>query len=775
MKRVGIGIALLLCILPAVGKGQPACLHTLKLTFVETHNFSPVYPAVVYFDELHRSLETDESGVIILDSLCEGSYTLHVHGAGFKEKTETIVVNGSASLRIKVDYEDHSLHEITVTGERTQTLLQSKDVLNSSQLQAASGKTLADMLQSLSGVTVVGNGATISKPVIHGMSGNRIVMLNNGIRQEDQQWGGEHAPNIDPFLANSVTVLKGAASVRYGMDAIAGVVLVEPEPISAEKGWAGAVNLAGFSNNRMGVASAMAEHTFKKVPSLGFRVQGTFKKGGNYRIPGHWVANTGVEEHNSSASLVYRKLHYGGEVFYSRFNTSLGLYRGSHTGNQEDLIRAITSPDPLVASDFSYALARPRQQVQHDLVKARLYADNRYGIWNLIYGYQRNFRQEYDVLRSENGRAQLNLTLQTHTLNLNLDHKALGGFKGQIGLDGIFQDNSFADGDRLFLPGYQSAGGAVYFVERYTRDRWKAEAGLRYDHRFYGVYNHEGSSQEPVYYKYSYNNASGTAGFSYLPNDRWEWVITLANAWRAPQANELFSAGLHHGAARIELGNKELKPEKSYSASVETRFREGDRLKLDLVLYSQLINDYIYLEPGGELLTIRGYFKTFIYRQTDAWLNGADLTVQYRWAARWQSVLKASTVYAHDRKQKDWLILMPADRFSFNTRFEPSSPKRWNEPFIELSSSYVFHQNRIPENFDDIDYPRPPKGYFLLGGAIGTGVRFGQQPVYLSLSSTNLLNVQYRDYLDAFRYFIDQPGTNLVLRIRVPFNFKNNI
>lgn len=767
-------IAIVLCILPIHVWAQQSCTQTLRLIAVETHDFKPVHPAVIYVEELKKALETDDKGAVSLDSVCFGNYRIHVHGAGYKHTEMLVHFHGQQQVRIKVDYDEHHLTEVTVTDEHTRTLLQSKSQLDKKQLTSASGKTLADMLQSLSGVTMLSNGATIAKPVIHGLHSNRIVMLNNGIRQEDQQWGVEHAPNIDPFLANTVTVVKGAAGVRYGSDAIGGVVLVEPAPLSSKPGWAGEVNLAGFSNNRMGVASFMAEHTLPKMPSLAFRVQGTYKKGGDYRVPGNWVANTGVEERNFSAAMAYRKLHYGGEVFYSQFNTNLGVYRGAHTGNQNDLQQAINSPFPLVTAGFGYSIGRPRQHVVHQLLKAKFYADNRWGVWNLLYGYQRNFRQEYDVMRVDNGRAQLNLTLQTHTINLHLEHKTIGNLKGQVGVDAIVQDNRFQDGDRLFIPTYQSAGGALYLIERYANNNWTAEAGLRYDYRFYGVYNPEGSNQQSVYYRYHYNNLSGTLGLRYRPSHTWNLDLTLANAWRAPQANELFSAGLHHGSARIELGNRDLRPERAYSLNIGAKYQPNDKLSAELTLYSQLINDFIFLEPGANLLTIRGYFKTFNYRQTNAWLNGADLSMQYHWTDQLHSTFKASTLFARDRQRNDWLILMPADRLSLSTRYGKDLSRRWKECFVELGGRYVLQQRRIPGNFDEIDFPRPPGSYFLLDASVGVTLYAQRQPFYLSLAATNLLDQRYRDYLDVFRYFLDQQGRNIALRIRVPLDFKTD-
>lgn len=765
-------IMLLLCMYSISVYAQGDCKLSVDVLVSEKHNGQPVYPLTVHIDELQREFETNEKGRFTISDICEGTYTLHFHAYSYEHAVEQVTIKKSGELKFRIGHEEHIMKEVTVATERNQTLLQDKDALNKQDIAANSGKNLADMLKNVNGVNAISNGATIAKPVIHGLHSNRIVLLNNGVRQEDQQWGGEHAPNIDPFLAGNITVVKGAASVKYGTDAIAGVVLVEPAPLRRMAGTDAELNLAGFSNNRMGVASATVNHNFKQLPALSLRAQGTFKKGGNYRVPGYWVANTGVQEADYSGAIGWNKLHYGAEVFYSHFETDLGIYRGSHTGNQADLEAAIRSDKPLVPAGFTYDIARPRQHVLHDLAKVKLYRDSKVGMFHLVYGYQHNFRQEYDVLRKEVPEAQLNVTLNTQTLNLNLEHRSIGVLAGEVGVDGVQQENFIQPGDRVFIPNYRSKGGAAYAIERYKGDDWTLEGGLRYDYRWYEMFNPEGKSQQVVRYEFDYNSVSGTLGLNKQVRDNWNVSVTASNAWRAPQPNELFSSGFHHGAARVELGDKTLKPERSYNLNVASKYSWG-KLSTDLSLYTQYINNFIYLEPGADLLTIRGYYKTFTYKQTNAHLSGADITGTYAWTGKWESTLKGSFLFARTTKAKDWLILMPADRLSLNTTYKTDIGKRLQECSISIDAKYVFNQYRIPRNFDSIDYPRPPQAYFLADASIGAKLNAGKQPVYLSLSIMNIFNQKYREYLDAFRYFIDQPGTNLALRIRVPIQFNN--
>lgn len=750
------------------------CNINVNVLVVETHNGRPLYPVVAHIDETGATYTTNEKGRFVIDSLCPGKYTFHFHSAGYEHYAELVTITTNSTLKFRLEHLEGVMDEVVIAGAKEHSLLQDRDELSRNQVAAQSGKTLADMLQAINGVTILSNGATIAKPVIHGLYGNRIVMLNNGIRQEDQQWGGEHAPNMDPFLTNNLSVIKGAASVKYGTDAIGGVVLAEAPPLRSEHGWDGELNLAGLGNNRMGVASAVVNHNFKAIPALSFRLQGTYKKGGNYRIPGHWVANTGVEEKNYSATIGWKKLHYGGELFYSRFNTDIGLYRGSHTGNESDMLAAINSDTPLVPADFSYQLARPRQHVVHNLVKAKTYIDSRIGIWRATYAFQNNFRQEYDVQRVETDDAQLNLALNTQTVNLNLEHNPIWKLRGEIGVDGIYQENLMQDGDRVFLPNYRSTGAALYAIERYYGEDWTLEGGLRYDYRWYEAFNPEGRNQEVVRYEYNFNNLSGTVGFTKEVNRNWQLTTTISNAWRSPQANELFSAGLHQGAARIELGNKNLLPERAYNLNIESKNKFGNRLSTDVSLYTQYINNYIYLEPGTDILTIRGYFKVFNYKQTNAYLTGTDLSAAFAWNDKLNTTAKASFLFARDVVRKDWLILMPADRLSLNTAYTANLSNMLQECFVSADARYVFNQWRIPSNFDAIDYPRPPAAYFLADLSVGGKLMAGRQPIHISLTAMNIFNQKYRDYMDAFRYFIDQPGTNFVLRLRVPFSFNEH-
>ncbi len=427
--------------------------------------------------------------------------------------------------------------------------------LSGRELDKTRGLTLGDALKRVNGVTAMTNGPNVSKPVINGLHSNRILVLNNGIRQEGQQWGSEHAPEVDPFLANKLVVIKGAGALRYGGDAIGGVVLVEPRALPVKPGLAGEVNMSAFSNNRLGALSAIIEQQIPAVPGLSWRLQGTLRKGGNTRTPDYWLDNTGVEEYNFSAAAGYKRKNYGIELFYSQFNTNLGVFEGSHIGNRTDLEQAIKQGRPLpeYTEGFSYNIERPYQHVEHELFKVKGFVNTgNAGKLNIVVARQFNYRQELDH-NSALSVNQMNLNLTTWTGELLWDHRSWKGLRGTIGATGMYQENSYQR--RLFIPNYESRQWGLFWTEKWESadNKWLLEGGVRYDNKEY--YNISDNTHDIRYPERDYASFSGSLGAQFRITDNFHASVNAARAWRAAGVNELYASGLHHGAAVIEQGD----------------------------------------------------------------------------------------------------------------------------------------------------------------------------------------------------------------------------
>ncbi|MBK6543401.1 MAG: TonB-dependent receptor [Flavobacteriales bacterium] len=213
------------------------CDLVLSGTVMDEHDHTPLAFAEVSVPALGRGTVTDEQGRFRLEGLCAGSLVVRVDHLGCEPIERRIEVREERAIELFLEHHTEELRELEVVRERPDEHVgQAHDALDKHAMERSSGKTLAEMLATIPGVNTLNSGPTISKPVIHGLSGNRILTLNQGVRQEDQQWGTEHAPNLDPFSSDRITVVKGAASVQYGSDALGGVVITRAGGVAQRSG-----------------------------------------------------------------------------------------------------------------------------------------------------------------------------------------------------------------------------------------------------------------------------------------------------------------------------------------------------------------------------------------------------------------------------------------------------------------------------------------------------------------------------------------------------------
>lgn len=671
---------------------------------------------------------------------------------------------------LKAQVDSLELKQVEVIGKKKeQTPTQSSVELSGKELDHARGLSLGEMLQKVPGVSVLQTGPTIFKPVVQGMYGQRVLIMNNGVRQEGQQWGSEHAPEIDPFVASRITVVKGASSVRYGSDAIGGVILVDPRPLRKEAGWGGEVNLGAFSNNRAGVGSAILEYSPGKVSGLSGRIQGTYRRAGNSRTPDYYLKNTGLEEYNFSYALGYLKRKAGIELFYSQFNTELGIFSASHIGNLTDLQRAIESSVPLETSGFSYKIDRPYQQVSHELFKASSYL--RTGSGNKLsvnYAFQYNDRKEYDKHKplndslAELDQPELELHITTHTANLLYEHQLGKSLNGAFGVTGIAQGNVYLG--RFFIPNFKSYAGGIFLTEQWQRNRWMAEAGIRYDYKRLQVFYYEKNVyQDP---EFNFGNFSGSLGASYQAASHVKLRANIGTAFRPPHVSELFSNGLHHGAASVEVGNKNLRSERAYNFSLSANL-QYTKLYAEVNAYYTRIQDYIYLAPVfPATLTIRGAFPTFQYTQIEADFAGVDAWLSDSLNKNFTVTSKGSVLYAYNNTANERLILTPPARIENGVLWHFRLGKKLVHPFMGLSNTIVFRKQSLP---DSSDYAPAPEGYTLFNAQAGVSIPFGKRDLDITIACNNILNERYREYLDRFRYYSDAIGRNFSVRLKMAF------
>lgn len=767
------------------------CTYTIGGIVKDEDQKTLLEKATVTLVELNKSVFTNAAGEYVFKGICQGDYTLRVTHADCQTIELHIHLKDDLVQHFILSHTENRLKEVVVVGATTIRPEGMTGELKGKQLLSTRGASLGESLQKITGVTVLQTGNNIYKPVIQGLHSSRVLILNNGIRQEGQQWGSEHAPEIDPYVANRLTVIKGAASVRYGGDAIGGVVLVEPRLLHYKKELNGELNIAAFSNNRQGVLSAMVESSFDKKETTSWRIQGTFKRGGDAKTPSYWLKNSGIEEANMSATFGWRNNHSGVETFYSLFNTRIGIFSGAHIGNLTDLQNVIAAQEPpsyIKNADFSYVIERPYQSVQHQLFKLKAYKEfSDKQRLNFIFSTQYNVRKEFDIIRSESTLPQLQLNLLTNMGDIIWEHFQDPNLKGSVGINLMHQINDI--NYRYFVPNFHSMDAGFWATEKFQKNKWQLEAGLRYDWR--NRFNITDNDKQPyhlltgnvllagpAYGTKMFQGFSGTGVVAYKFDETIRASITLSSAWRAPQINELFSNGLHHGAARIEKGFAYLKTERAYNIMTSLLVNR-ENWKLELGIYNKWISNFIFLKPSyPPLLTIRGAFPVFEYNQTNANLSGADMSFLYRLNNHLTAHVKGSILRAFDLLSKTWLIQMPSDRYESELDYAFADGKKLSESYIKLSFQYITKQKRVPPTGNieikdatgnismKSDYVDPPPAYSLVNFEAGTGIDIRKRRLDMIFNITNLFNVSYRDYLNSFRYFSLDRGRNISIKLK---------
>lgn len=747
--------------------GQPSITYRLSGVVRDSASGEPLDGASVYVVHARSGSLTDADGRFEFPALQGGRHEVIVRMLGYAESRRTIVLAAPMDMEIPLIQVNIAVRGVTITGAMDKAGLMGSNraisVVGADDLHRLRGQTLGETLEHLPGVTLISTGPSITKPVIRGLHSQRIVLLNADLRQEGQQWGAEHAPEIDPFSGAGIEVVKGPASVEFGAEAIGGVVRIVPRELRRVRGHEAELHVSAFSNNVQGALSGWVEGSGDILPGLAWRVQGSARRAGDARTPAYGLANTAFKELDGSLTMGY--VFETGEVsaHLSRFTTELGVFQGSHIGNVTDLLRAIGSDRPLVERPFSYEITMPKQIIRHDLAAIRTRTTLAgLGSLDIRLGRQQNHRQEYDALRifgKLQSRPGFDLTLTSTTVDLKLMHLPVGPLTGTIGLSGTRQGN-VSEGTTQLIPNFRAHNAGLFLIEEWSSEALRVTGGARVDWRQLDVYRFSGDIVART--TATYSNATGAVGAQWQFHPTWSLGANLGSAWRPPSLNELYSEGVHHGSAQYEIGDPNLQNERSVSLDLTVR-HIGEQAHVDVSAFLNRIDGFISLFPTPEpTLTVRGAFPTFRYRQNDVIMHGVDGSAEWHVSSLIRLGVTVSVVRGMLISSEEPMLFLPGDRGRFLVHVE--LPDRWGltGSYLEATMTAVRRQDQFPAN---VDYADPPAGYALLDLETGTHFHWGDQDFDVTLTFRNALNTSYRDYLSRFRYFADDPGRSLVLRI----------
>ena len=778
------------------------CKYSLSGKVTDLHDGSLLSGATLVFNEINKTAQTDLDGRYDISNLCKGQYSIKLIHPSCESTTFKININGNTNRDFKLEHHIEELNEIIIKGNPYDN--QSKSVyenkVSTETLEQYSTGSLGDALNSLSGISSLNKGNGIVKPIINGLHSSRIIMINNGVRMQDQEWGKEHAPNIDINAIERLTVIKNASALQYGGDAMGGIIIAEGFKVPVKDTLYGKTMISAGSNGRGGGITSKLTKSYKN--GVYGTVQGTMKRFGDVEAADYVMSNTGLYEKDMSLRMGLNRFNYGIEGYYAYFNTELGILRSSHAHSAGDQIRSINSNIPLVVRDFTYDINYPKQDVTHKLTRIKGFKKFiGYGKLNFQYDFQNNRRFEYDIrVGNDRDKPALDLELKTHTILVDYitDYEFLN-FK--TGIMGRFQDN-FANPDtgvRRLIPDYEKYDFGIYSVADYKlNDNWQFEAGVRFDYIYMDVYKFykktlweqrgydilfpdlvvdEFGFQVLTNPELEFNNFSGTIGLTHKLSDKSKFFLNHAIASRAPNPSELFSEGLHHAIARIEIGDLRFKSEVGHKTSLTYEYL-GKNLNFSINPFINNIEDFILIEPVELVETIRGNFPSWEYRQTNAQLFGVDVDASLKINDLLSLNHQLSIVKGYDKDRDLPLINMPP----ISTKNEISyNNKNLNNLKINLESEFVFAQNEYPDNNFEIflpftqttellDVSTPPDAYHLIN--LNSSIDFKvteNSSLAVGLRVTNLFNTSYRNYLNLLRFYSDDLGRNFLLNLK--FNY----
>lgn len=667
-------------------------------------------------------------------------------------RPDSVAPSASSRLRM-LDSGSAPSRTTTVRGTRRQSASvgQTERALTGDQLLAAKGSSLADALERVPGVASLKTG-TVAKPMVNGLHSQRLVVVEDGIRLEGQSWGAEHAVESDPSRAERVAVVQGGASVRHGQGAMGGVVVIEPAPAD-HAGISGEWIASLRANGPQAGSSLRLTGPVPHAPRWAWAGSVSWRGSGDRSHPDGILPNTALREGSWSGMLERQGEAITAQASHSVFWQHQGILSSSHIGNLTDLRTALAKGSPPDTATWRWTVGRPDQAVRHDVSRFRVQGDHPNLRWSALAGWQHDRRREWDLHKPIDSRLaaldrpELDYTLRTGTLDLEIEPHLAGNWQWRTGVQGIHQENEY-DG-RAFVPNFRAVGGGAWSVVALRRESWSVDAGLRADLQSLEIWRRVAGNVAA--WDDSWLATSWSLGWLWHPSDAWTIRSAIGTGWRPPSAVELFADGLHHGVAAIERGDSSLGPERSLTAQSSVGWKMPNSVHLQASAWVTRIDDFIFLRPdAAPRLTVRGAFPSFSYASDRAWLAGGDILLMAPISRGWEGILSASLVATADRNGRP-VPFAPANRIRAGADWhgERMASVRWK---IGPRMEWICRTDPVPD-----DYARPPDQAVLFGleGFAETG-RWK-----FALRGTNLANTTWRDPSDRLRYFAAQPGIDI--------------
>lgn len=703
----------------------------------------PIKGVSVFVPDLHKSSSTDENGNYNINNLPLGNIRIAFSVLGFGTQNKTIKVqNGENKLDIILGATAFQMDEVIVATAFNK--LQSQNVMkveheSMKSLQQKGTSTLIEGLATIPGISQISTGTSIGKPVIRGLSGNRVLVYSQGIRLENQQFGDEHGLGLNDAGIESVEIIKGPASLLYGSDALGGVLYFNSEKFAKTNTFQGDFSQKLFSNT-LGSNSSLGLKTSSE--NWKYLVRGSYSMHSDYAIAdGNRVTNTRYNEQDFKSGIGYSNSRFSGVLRYNFNKLDLGI---PENGLEASGLEQTTS----------YNTEYPKQGVFNHLLSLNSTVFLKNSKLDIDLGYISNDRSEYE----DSDIAILHMRLKTINYNVKYHLPKIGSLESIFGIQGMHQTN-FNSGIEYLIPNATTDDFGVFGTANYE---WKSnvfQAGIRFDNRNITSESHGISGEEASFeaINKTFNSINGSLGYKTNFTNKLTLRLNLASGFRAPNLAELTSNGVHQGTNRYEIGNSDLKTEQNVQTDLNVEYKNS-HLEFFVNGFYNHINNYIYTNPSG--LVIAGN-DVFNYVQNNAKLYGGEIGLHFHpHPLDWLHFESSFETVTGKKQNGDFLPLIPANNWNNTLRTEFKIKNWLKDGYASLNVSNTFNQKNVS------GFETKSNGYTLVNFGIGGDIKFGKTAFNINLNGNNLLNKSYIAHLSRLKTDeIPNIGRNIVLGI----------
>jgi iron complex outermembrane receptor protein len=700
---------------------------------------NPIKGVNIFVSELHKSSETDENGTYSINSVTNGTIKITYTLLGFASQNKSLLVqNGENKLDIVLEPSLFQMDEVIVATSFHK--LQSQNVMkvdheSIKSLQQKGAVTLIEGLETLPGISQISTGASIGKPVIRGLSGNRVLVYSQGVRLENQQFGDEHGLGLNDSGVESVEIIKGPASLLYGSDALGGVLYFNPEKFAKSNTFEGDFSQKIFSNTLGSITTLGSKASSENWKYL---VRGSNSFHSDYKFAdGNRVTNTRFNETDLKTGIGYSNSIFSGVFRYNFNKLDLGIA-------ENGIAEQTTSSTP----------EYPKQAVTNHLLSLNSTLFFNKSKLEIDLGFISNNRSEFEDSEVANLKMKLN------TLNYNLKYHLpkAGKLESIFGIQGMAQTNSNSSSGYL-IPNANTKDFGVFGTANYEWNSCVLQAGIRFDNRTiatesFGILGEEGSFEG---ISKNYNSFNGSLGYKTNLSKEFILRVNVASGFRAPNLAELTSNGVHEGANRYEIGNSNLSTEQNIQTDLNLEFQNSHFEFFANGFYNK-INNYIYLNPSP--IIIAGY-DVFNYFQTNAKLYGGEFGIHFHpHPLDWLHFESSFETVTGEKQNGEFLPFIPANNWNNSLRTE-FNVKNWlKNGFATLNIFNTFDQKKV-SGFETYS-----KGYTLVNIGIGGQINIWGKHFNFNINGNNLLNKSYIAHLSRLKNEgIPNIGRNVILGI----------